>query len=120
MTKGNIMKNYETMVIIDAMITEDAVEREVRKIEAKILDNGEMINVDRWGKRKLAYEIRKKTHGVYVVFYYNSAINMSELLERDFRINENIVRWMTLADQPLPAERPEIDDEVLDAEEDED
>ncbi len=101
------MQSYETMVILDAMITEDAVEREIRKIEQVITANGEMIQVDRWGKRKLAYEIRRKTYGVYVVFYYSSSANVGAMLEQDFRINENVLRWITLADQPLPSERKE-------------
>ena len=100
------MQNYETMVIVDAMITEDAVEREIAKIESVITSNGTMIKVDRWGKRKLAYEINKKTHGVYVVFYYeaDAAKNVNDLMEQDFRINDNVLRWLTLSDQPLPGE----------------
>jgi small subunit ribosomal protein S6 len=101
------MQNYETMVILDAMITEDAVEREIKKIEAVIEANGTVSSVDRQGKRKLAYEIRRKTYGVYVVFYYNSSENVNGLLEKDFRLNENILRWITLADQPLPEVKEE-------------
>ena len=102
------MQNYETMVILDAMITEEAVEREIKKIEAVIEANGTVTSIDRQGKRKLAYEIRRKTYGVYVVFYYNSLETVNSLLEKDFRINENVLRWITLADQPLAVARPDF------------
>ncbi len=119
MTEGSIMQNYETMVIIDAMITEEAVDREVRKIEAVISAAGTLVNVDRQGKRKLGYEIRKKTHGVYVLFYFDAeaGVNVSEQMEKDFRINENVLRWITLSDQPRPdfsavEEKEEVTKEV--------
>jgi ribosomal protein S6 len=41
------------------------------------------------------------------VFYYNSSENVNGLLEKDFRLNENILRWITLADQPLPEVKEE-------------
>jgi small subunit ribosomal protein S6 len=98
----DIMSHYETMIIVDAMISEDAIEREIKKIEARIEAQGQIIKTDIWGKRKLAYDIRKKSHGFYAVIYYNAPTTIIAELERDFRINENILRWITLADQPLP------------------
>jgi small subunit ribosomal protein S6 len=96
------MSHYETMIVVDAMISEDAIEREIKKIEARIEAQGQIIKTDIWGKRKLAYDIRKKSHGFYAVIYYTAATTVVTELERDFRINENILRWITLADQPLP------------------
>ncbi|MBO7500257.1 MAG: 30S ribosomal protein S6 [Fibrobacterales bacterium] len=99
------MRQYETMVIVDAMIAEEAIENELKKLEAKIVGNGgQMVFKDIWGKRKLAYEIRRKSHGFYAVFYYKAERNMTSLIEKDFRINENILRWITLANVPMPAE----------------
>ena len=94
-------KNYETMVIVDAMISEDAIAKALKNIEKKILTKGEMIRIDDWGKRKMSYEIEKKSHGHYAVFFYKGPAEIVDDLEKDFRINENILRWMTLADQPV-------------------
>jgi small subunit ribosomal protein S6 len=99
------MRRYETMVIIDAMIAEDAIEQELDAIVSRIEENeGKLLFKDIWGKRKLAYEIRRKSHGFYAVFYYEADRTVPKLLERDFRIDENILRWMTLVDQPIPAD----------------
>ena len=67
------MRQYETMVIIDAMISDDAIKAEIETIAANITKgNGEILRRDDWGKRKLAYTIKKRQHGFYVIFYYKA------------------------------------------------
>jgi len=97
------MRNYETMVIIDAMISDDAIASEIKSIEEKIqAKGGEIIRRDDWGKRKLAYAINRRTHGYYAVFYYKTAdVSFVSEIDADFRINENMVRWLTLVDHPM-------------------
>ena len=95
------MRQYETMVIIDAMISDDAIAAEIQKINDTIVAAGEVLRRDDWGKRKLAYEIKKKTHGFYVIFYYKAEVSVVETLEKAFKLNDNILRWMTLADYPM-------------------
>ena len=73
--KGLIMRQYETMVIIDAMIS--------------------------WGKRKLAYTIKKRQHGYYVIFYYKAEAAVVANMEAALKLNENALRWMTLVDYPM-------------------
>lgn len=51
------MRQYETMVIIDAMISDDAIKAEIETIAAAITKGGEIVRRDDWGKRKLAYSI---------------------------------------------------------------
>ena len=103
------MTDYETMVIVDAMISEDAISKELSAIETILKGKGEIKRIDNWGKRKMAYEINKKSHGHYTVFFYKAESDIVETLEKDFRINENILRWITLADQPM-SEVPRDDD----------
>jgi small subunit ribosomal protein S6 len=96
------IKDYETMVIIDAMISDEAIEAEIAAIEKKILaHSGEIKRCDKWGKRKLSYVIRKQTHGFYVIFYYKATSSIVLDLERGFNINTSILRFLTLADYPL-------------------
>ncbi|MDR1759615.1 MAG: 30S ribosomal protein S6 [Fibrobacter sp.] len=95
------MKQYETMVIIDAMISDEAIASEVQAISDKISQAGEVIRRDDWGKRKMAYQIKKKTHGYYVIFYYKADVAVISALETAFKLNENILRWMTLVDYPM-------------------
>jgi small subunit ribosomal protein S6 len=96
------IKDYETMVVIDAMISDEAIDAEILSVEKKIeAHSGEIKRCDKWGKRKLAYPIRKQSHGFYVIFYYKSESSIVSDLERGFNINPNILRFLTLADYPL-------------------
>lgn len=96
------MRQYETMVIIDAMISDDAINAEVEAIGKSITDgNGEILRRDDWGKRKLAYTINKRQHGYYVIFYYKAESTVVAAMEAALKLNENVLRWMTLADYPM-------------------
>lgn len=106
------MRQYETALIIDAMISEDAIAAELSRVEETIKASGEIIKIDTWGKRKMAYDIRKKSHGYYAFFYYTAEANVIEDLEKNFRINENILRWMSLADHPMPVKFSDEQEEV--------
>lgn len=92
------MKTYETITVIDAHQSEETIESLINKIKKIITDNGgNIIDVNRWGKRRLAYEIKKKQHGYYVYFLYE--IDKSEfpkVLEQIFRISEEMLRYLTL------------------------
>ena len=95
------MRQYETMVIIDAMISDDAIQAEIQKINDTIVASGEILRRDDWGKRKMAYQINKKTHGFYVIFYYKADSSVVSTLEAAFKLNDNVLRWMTLVDYPM-------------------
>lgn len=101
--RAYIMRNYETMVIVDAMISDDAIAAEIKNIEDKIVaKGGEIIRRDDWGKRKLAYTINRRTHGYYAILYFKTeASETIAELEAGFRINDNMVRWLTLVDHPM-------------------
>ena len=100
-TQRDFMKQYETMVVLDAMLSDDVIASEVQSFAEKITAAGEILRRDDWGKRKLAYEINHKTHGYYVIFYYKAESSVVETLERIFKLDENVLRWMTLADYPM-------------------
>jgi small subunit ribosomal protein S6 len=90
------------MVIIDAMISDDAIKAEIETIAANITKgNGEILRRDDWGKRKLAYTIKKRQHGFYVIFYYKAEAATVASVEAALKLNENVLRWMTLADYPM-------------------
>ena len=60
------MKNYEVMFILDPALEDSAKEASVETVKEIIGSEGEVVNVDVWGMRKLAYPIMKKTEGYYV------------------------------------------------------
>jgi len=93
-------KLYETVVLVDAMLPDEAIQSEFDAIQQYIEKEGKLLKLDRWGKRKMAYEIRRRSHSDYAVFYYEGNAGIPAELEKRFRINENILRWMTIADNP--------------------
>jgi small subunit ribosomal protein S6 len=91
------MRKYETIFISDPDL-KDQVRLElfdkVREIITK--ENGIIIDFDDWGNKKLAYEIRKKARGHYVCVTYGGSGDLVTELERNFRLSEMVMKFMTI------------------------
>ena len=91
------MKKYDTTFIIDGTIDQNQREEIIAKYENSLKKLGaEFDRIIRWGVRKLAYEINKRTHGYYVIFYYNAEPSAIKPFEAELTLNENILRFMTI------------------------
>jgi len=90
------MSKYETIVVLDGSLPQDAIEKESKKIEELLSANGKILKIDEWGKRVLAYQIKKKTTGFYVLFVYEYNGNAGKFIEDNFKFNENILRYLTV------------------------
>jgi len=89
--------NYEFVLVIDSSIGEEAIAGVVEKYKTLIGNNGELVSVDEWGNRRLAYTINFKNEGYYVVFNYATENpEFSAELERISKIAENILRWLVI------------------------
>lgn len=86
------MQNYETLFVVDVTLGEEAVKALVEKFTALIAENGEITEVNEWGKRKLAYAIDYKTEGYYVLVNFKSEAAFPAELGRIFNITEGIMR----------------------------
>ena len=84
---------YELMVILDPEIDERTVAPSLDKFLNVIRNDGGTIdNIDIWGRRRLAYEIQKKSEGIYAVINVTAEPNDIKELDRQFTINEAIMR----------------------------
>jgi small subunit ribosomal protein S6 len=115
------VKQYETILVVDAMIPDESIASEFEAVAKLIESQGKIVRVDRWGKRRLAYAIRKRTHGEYAAFYYEAEAGLPAELEKRLRINENALRWLTIVENPAgippaPSATPEVEGEVEGAE----
>ena len=91
------MRHYENLVIVKPTLTQEEIEQELKAIEEVITSNGgEIAATDKMGMRKLAYPIQKNERGFYYVVYYTVAPSAINEIERRFRINENLLRFMTV------------------------
>ena len=87
------MRPYEVMVIFDPDVEERSVQPTLEQYLAVITKGGGTVdNVDVWGRRRLAYEIRKKSEGIYAVINVTADPADVKELDRQFTINEQIMR----------------------------
>ncbi|RBL92669.1 30S ribosomal protein S6 [Chitinophaga flava] len=92
------MMNYELMVIFTPVLSEDDYKAAQKKFADIIKDNGGNITHENpWGLRSLAYPIRKKTTGMYVVLEYTAPSDLNEKLKIQLNRDENVLRHMITA-----------------------
>lgn len=87
------MREYELMVILNPEVEDQAVEPTLSKfLETVTKDNGTIDKMDIWGRRRLAYEIQKKTEGIYAVVNFTSTPESAAELDRRLNLNESVMR----------------------------
>ena len=90
------MHKYETIIIINPNADEDAVKALTDRYSDMINKEGKIEKVDNVGKKKLAYEVKKNSEGIYVVFYYEANPSLISELERNFRITDDVIKYLTI------------------------
>jgi small subunit ribosomal protein S6 len=92
-----VTHQYELMVILNPEIDERQVPATLdRFLKVITADGGTIDNVDIWGKRRLAYEIQKKTEGVYAVVAFTATSAATQELDRQLKLNEQVMRTKVL------------------------
>lgn len=92
---------YEMTYILNPVLEDEKFSELVSYVNKLIEDNGgEVAEVDEWGVRKLAYDIDKKSTGYYVNMYFNAPADAIGVVERNMRINDDILRYLTLKYDP--------------------
>ena len=91
------MRLYETTFLIAPTLPEEEAEQLIEKMAGIVTEKkGKMINVDKWGKRRLAYPIKKFEDAVYVFFLYKGDVDIPTELERNFKQTESVIRYLTI------------------------
>jgi len=92
------MKNYETVFILNPVLSEVQIKETVSKFEDFLTSRGaEMVSKEDWGLKKLAYEIQHKKSGFYHLFEYKVPAEVLIAFETEFRRDERIMRFLTVA-----------------------
>ncbi len=111
------MRHYETGVIIAPSLSEEEIEEQIRQMIDLISSmKGKLLREERWGKRKLAYPIKKFTDGYYLFLDYEAEPEVAAELERRFRQSDLILRYMTVRKgitSPLRKKKPKEAEEAL-------
>ncbi len=91
------MRQYELMVILDPELDDRTVQPSLDKFLTVITkDGGTVDNVDIWGRRRLAYDIKKKAEGIYAVVNVTSEPATAKELDRQLGLNESVLRTKVL------------------------
>ncbi len=91
------MRNYEIAFVAQADLEESALTELVDKVKGWVATaSGQVTNVDQWGRRKLAYPIRKQTEGQYVFVQAQLSPAATREIERNLRLNEQVLRFLVI------------------------
>ncbi len=91
------MNHYETVFILNPVLSEAQVKETVKKFEDYLLSKGaEMIHKEDWGLKKLAYPIQKKKSGFYHLFEYKVTGEAISPFELEFRRDDSVMRYLTV------------------------
>ncbi len=91
------MKNYETVFILNPVLSEDQAKDTVEKF-VKLLTKAkaEVINVEKWGLKKMAYPIQNKSTGFYnLIEFATNSSDLINILETEYRRDESVMRFLT-------------------------
>ena len=90
------MNKYESVVIINPNVEENALKALIEKFQTLINTDGKVEQVNELGKKKLAYEINKNKEGYYVVYDFEANPKLIAELERNYRITDEIIKFIVV------------------------
>ncbi|MBQ9383368.1 MAG: 30S ribosomal protein S6 [Ruminiclostridium sp.] len=89
-------EKYEAVIVFSLKNGEDAVKALVEKFSNLIKEHAALVDIDEWGKRKLAYEINYEADGYYVVYHFDGKPEFPDELERVLNITDGILRYLVV------------------------
>ena len=94
---AKINANYEAVYILNPALSEEQTAALVAKFKGVVEANGTVSEIDEWGKRRLAYPINDLMEGYYVLMTFTALPGVPAELDRQFRINENVMRSLIVS-----------------------
>ncbi len=93
-----VRNNFEIIMVADAKLTDEECQPVFEKFKELIKEGGGEVKFENsWGRRKLAYEIDKKQHGIYHLLYIEGDGELIDHLRRQFGYDENIIKYFVIA-----------------------
>jgi small subunit ribosomal protein S6 len=88
---------YESAVMINAALDDELINSIILKIKETIINNGgEIREIENWGRKRLAYMVKKSKIGYYAIFRFTAPSKIIAKLERYFSLDEQILRYLTI------------------------
>jgi small subunit ribosomal protein S6 len=101
---------YESAILINAALDDEAIKTLIERIKETITTNGgEILEIEDWGRKRLAYQIKKSKIGYYSIFRFNSLPDLIPKLERYYQLDESVLRYLTVTLSKEALDQIEID-----------
>lgn len=101
------MGEYESIFVCRPSLTEDAINQVVEKFKKVIEKNGgEILKTEQWGKRRLAYEVKKEKKGVYNLIQLKGNGLVISDLERQYMLDDSVIKYLTVRLEHPPVQNP--------------
>jgi small subunit ribosomal protein S6 len=95
------MSVYETIVIVKTSLSDEELTALIAKVRGVIeKQGGDVLKVENWGKKKLAYEVRKEKKGTYVFYRFRGPGSLIAELERQYRVEDAIIKFLSVKCDP--------------------
>jgi small subunit ribosomal protein S6 len=105
---GTKLREYETIFLVRPDLAEDLVDKIVERMRGIVhRDGGKVIKVENWGKKKVAYEVKKNLRAIFLRFVYLGGTRMVAEFERNLRMTDDVLKYQSVkvADEVDPAAR---------------
>ena len=110
-----MIRLYETIILYKADLSDEEIDNQVKRIEELVARfQAEIVRIRKWGKKRLAFDFAKQRYGFYVLFHFRGEPALLAELDRSLKLNESILRFMTVQLD----ERHKISDHIVDVDED--
>lgn len=113
------MRKYESIFILDPDLDEEQFQAAIEKIKGIIAQgSGEILKAEDWGKRKLAYDVKRKSKGHYFLIHFAGTPALLSELERNFRVMDAVIKFQSilLDEKRLAASAGAVPEELPEAE----
>lgn len=91
------LNTYETVIIVSASLEDEDIEKILKRYEEFFKNNNaEILEIEKWGRKRMAYHIKKVRTGYYFLIRFRSGGNFVKKLERTLQIDEQILRYLTI------------------------
>lgn len=97
-----MIRKYELMYIVDSSLPEENLKAVIEKINTTISKNGELVEQQNLGEKELAYPIKRKQKGIYVLNIIRGEQNTINEAERTLKITDGVLRYLTIRNDKTP------------------
>lgn len=103
------MNHYETIVIFDSELSEEDLESQAEALKDRFTAGGaEISDFEQWGKRRLAYDIRRQRYGYYILYRYKAPPPLVRQTEQSLNISEQVLKYLTVRCKPGEVTPPDL------------